>query len=168
MADNKIYKHITSYYQALLDKGLSPEVARELTVQQVAEGGYNTKWWTGDKVKYNTPEELAAHVIEHHSRMFPDSLKATNFNEFYDGLQKTGKAMYNSVKGYNGYKQHLLTYRPGIIRRINQYEQQPTIKAPVLEHIEPNDVTNIVNTPVIQPIQMKKCGGKLKRHIKLK
>lgn len=174
--ENQIYNHVTSYYQALLDKGMSPEVAKELTVQQVAEGGYNTKWWSGDKVKYNTPQELAAHVIDHHSRMFPDSLKATNFNEFYNGIQKTGKAMYNKVKGYNGYKQHLLTYRPGIVRRINKYEQSrtpvqepvtetPTIAAPTLEHAEPNDVTKVVTTPVAQPIQMQKRGGKLKRHI---
>ncbi len=98
--ESQIYKHVTSYYQALLDNGASPEVAKELTVQQVAEGGYNPKWWTGDKVKFNTPEELAKHVLDYHKRMYPDSLKAKNFEDFYNGIQRTGQYMYNSEKGY--------------------------------------------------------------------
>lgn len=43
--------------------------------------------------------------------------------------------------------------------------ETPTIAAPTLEHTEPNDVTKVVTTPVAQPIQMQKRGGKLKRHI---
>lgn len=174
--ENQIYNHVTSYYQALLDQGMSPEVAKELTVQQVREGGYAKRWWSGDGVKFNTPQELAKHVIAKHSKLYPDSLKATNFDEFYNGLQKTGKYMYNSEQGYNGYRKALLNVRPGVVRRIDKYVQSrtpvqepvtetPAIAAPTLEHAEPNDVTKVVTTPVAQPIQMQKRGGKLKRHI---
>lgn len=177
--EKQIYQHLTTYYQALLDRGMSPEVAKELTVQQVAEGGYDKKWWSGDLVKFNTPTELADHVIDHHSRLYPDSLKATNFDEFYDGLQKTGKHMYNSEKGYNGYKQHLLSYRPAIIRRLDNYEAtrtpktQPTQQAntsaisltPILEK---NDATAVTKQPVIQPVAVRRFGGRLKRHLNLK
>ncbi len=179
--ERQIYKHLTSYYQALLDRGMTPEVAKELTVQQVAEGGYDTKWWSGDEVKFNTPGELADHVIGHHSRMYPDSLKATNFDEFYNGIQRTGKAMYNSEKGYNGYKRHLLSYRPAILRRLDKYEQsktpavqstvqptaQPTTPINIENIVEKNDATSVLKPMIVKPIQAKKLGGRLKRHLNL-
>lgn len=173
MATNERSKEsILQLYQALLDQGVSPFVAKQLSIQQVAEGGYAKKWWTGDRVKFDTPQQLASHIVDTYSRNYPDSLKATTFQQFYDGLQKTGRrGMYNSVTGYEGYKKHLLSYAPAISKRIDTYESSKTISTPqdklfiqkidiVPEQPDALRMTQVQSIPVVH-----RYGGKLKRHI---
>lgn len=114
------YNNVTQIYQALVDKGVTPQAALDLTNQKVAEKGW-TGFATGDNKKYPNVQSFADHLINWHSRMYPDSLKAQNFQQYYDGIQKNAKYMYNSEKGYNGYKKDLLLTRPGVKKRINYY-----------------------------------------------
>ena len=114
------YNNVTQIYQALVDKGVTPQAALDLTNQKVAEKGW-TGFATGDNKKYPNAQSFAQHLIDWHSRMYPDSLKAQNFQQYYDGIQKNAKYMYNSEKGYNGYKKDLLLTRPGVKKRINYY-----------------------------------------------
>lgn len=54
--------------------------------------------------------------------MYPDSLKARNFEQFWRGIQITPKYKYNSENP--NYKRNLLDTRPGVKKRINFYRQQ--------------------------------------------
>ena len=114
------YDNVTQIYQALVDKGVTPQAALDLTNQKVAEKGW-TGFATGDNKKYPNAQSFAQHLIDWHSKMYPDSLKAQNFQQYYNGIQKNVKHMYNSEKGYNGYKKDLLLTRPGVKKRINYY-----------------------------------------------
>lgn len=114
------YNNVTQIYQALVNKGVNPQVALDMTNQKVAEKGW-TGFVTGDNRKYSNAQSFADHLIDWLSRMYPDSLKAQNFQQYYNGIQKNVKHMYNSEKGYNGYKKDLLLTRPGVKKRINYY-----------------------------------------------
>lgn len=81
------YNNVTQIYQALVDKGVTPQAALDLTNQKVAEKGW-TGFVTGDNKKYPNAQSFADHLINWHSRMYPDSLKAQNFQQYYDGIQK--------------------------------------------------------------------------------
>lgn len=112
-------KHAQDVYQGFINQGVTPEVALELTNQQVAEGGWN-KYSTGDKQTFKAVEPFTQHVVDWHERMYPDSLKATNFNQFFKGLQN-GKYKYNPNS--NQYYKHLKSTRPGVKKRINVYRE---------------------------------------------
>lgn len=111
------YDNVTSIYQSLVDKGVDPQAALELTNQKVAEKGW-TGWTTGDNKKFNNVNSFTDHLIDWHSRMYPDSLKVNNFQDFWNSIQG-GKHKYNS-RG-NVYKKELLLTRPGVKKRINFY-----------------------------------------------
>lgn len=176
MVDNERSKEsILQLYQALVDQGISPFVAKQLSIQQVAEGGYAKKWWTGDHVKFDTPQQLATHIVDMYGKNYPDSLKATTFQQFYDGLQRTGrKGMYNSFAGYEGYKKYLLSYAPAISKRIDAYEASKTTRPTAVPQnnllmqkiaITPEQ-PDALRVTQIQPIPVvHRYGGKLKRHI---
>lgn len=115
------YNHVVSIYQSLIDKGVNPQAALDLTNQKVAEKGW-TGYATGDNKKFNNVDQFTDHLIDWHKRMYPDSLKAKSFNEFYKGIMVTPKHKYNP-RG-DQYKQELLKTRPGVKRRINQYRQK--------------------------------------------
>lgn len=51
--------------------------------------------------------------------MYPDSIKAKNFNQFYNGIEVTPKYKYNPNPTV--YKKKLLLTRPGVKKRINEY-----------------------------------------------
>lgn len=111
------YDNVTSIYQSLVDKGVDPQAALELTNQKVAEKGW-TGFATGDNKKFNNVNSFTDHLIDWHSRMYPDSLKVNNFQDFWNGIQG-GKHKYNP-RG-NVYKKELLLTRPGVKKRINFY-----------------------------------------------
>lgn len=111
------YDNVTSIYQSLVDKGVDPQAALELTNQKVAEKGW-TGFATGDNKKFNNVNSFTDHLIDWHSRMYPDSLKVNNFQDFWNGIQG-GKHKYNP-RG-NAYKKELLLTRPGVKKRINFY-----------------------------------------------
>lgn len=119
------YNNVTSIYQEYINAGVSPEVALELTNQKVAEKGW-TGYVSGDKKRFSNVKDFVNHTVDYHSRMYPDTLKATNFNQFYNGLE-FGEHRYNPY--VKTYKDKLLLTRPGVRKRINQYRakqgQQP-------------------------------------------
>lgn len=115
------YNNVVSIYQSLVSKGVNPQAALDLVNQKVAEKGW-TGYSTGDNKKFNNVNQFTDHLIDWHSKMYPDSLKANNFNDFWKGIQVTPKYPYNP-RG-NDYKQELLRTRPGVKRRINFYRQQ--------------------------------------------
>ena len=136
------YDNVTQIYQALVDKGVTPQAALDLTNQKVAEKGW-TGFATGDNKKYPNAQSFADHLINWHSRMYPDSLKAKNFQQYYDGIQKNVKYMYNSEKGYDGYKKDLLLTRPGVKKRINYYRATKGLGPLALVNFnQPNNYSN--------------------------
>lgn len=112
------FDNVTAIYQALIDKGLSPQAAIEITNQKIAEKGWEG-FVTGDKIKYKNANDFAAHILDWYGRMYPDSLKANTFDEYWNGIQITPKYKYNSSNP--NYKQELLKTRPGVVKRINYY-----------------------------------------------
>lgn len=165
---------IFELYQALLDLGVNSFAAKELTSQQVSEGGYGETdrglWWTGDKKKYATAQELANHIVDWYGRMYPKALKAEDFNTFYDGLQKNRGYMYNSKLGYTGYRNHLLKYRPAILKRLNNYDaskvpvQQiniPDQPMSMIEQVEEKPDALRIITPSMPIPVMQRYGGKI-------
>ena len=91
--------------------------------------------------KFNNVDQFTDHLIDWHSRMYPDSLKANNFEEYWKGIQITPKYKYNSENP--NYKQELLRTRPGVKKRINFYRKQQGL--PLLTYINNiNDNYNIV------------------------
>lgn len=121
IGNQKQYDYATEIYQSFVDNGAAPQAALDLTNLVIAEGGW-FEYATGDGKKFKNASDLTRHVIGHHQRMFPDSLKATDWNSFYRGLNVTPKYKYNSEKP--DYKQWLYQSRPGIRKRINYYRSQ--------------------------------------------
>lgn len=115
------YNNVISIYQSLVSKGINPQTALELVNQKVAEKGWSG-YATGDNKKFNNVDQFTDHLIDWHSRMYPNSLKARNFEEYWRGIQVTPKYKYNSENP--NYKQHLLQTRPGVKKRINFYRKQ--------------------------------------------
>lgn len=115
------YNNVTQIYQALVDRGVEPQAALDLTNQKVAERGWKG-FSTGDKKSYPNANSFADHIVDWHGRMFPDSLKAKSFNDFWRSIQVTPKYKYNSENP--NYKNHLLETRPGVKKRINFYRKQ--------------------------------------------
>lgn len=118
---DKAYENVVQIYQALINQGVSPQVALELTNQKVAEKGY-TGFVSGDNKKFSNAAAFAKHLVDWHGRMYPDSLKAKNFNQFYQGINGPNvKYKYNSKR--SDYREWLEKVRPGVKKRINQYRQ---------------------------------------------
>ena len=115
------YNNVISIYQSLVGKGINPQAALDIVNQKVAEKGWEG-YVTGDNKKFNNVDQFTDHLIDWHSRMYPDSLKARNFDEYWRGIQITPKYKYNSENP--NYKQHLLQTRPGVKKRINFYRKQ--------------------------------------------
>lgn len=115
------YNYATEIYQSFIDNGAQPQAALDLTNLVIAEGGW-FKYATGDGKKFRSASDLTRHVIGHHQRRFPDTLKATDWNSFYRGLNETPKYKYNSVRP--DYKKWLYRSRLGIKKRINYYRSQ--------------------------------------------
>lgn len=115
------YNHVVELYQSFVDKGIDPQVALDLVNQKVTEKGW-TGYATGDNKKYPDVDSFTDHVIDWHQRMYPDSIKAKNFNQFYNGIMVTPKYKYNP-RG-NEYRKELEKTRPGVKKRINYYRSQ--------------------------------------------
>lgn len=113
------YNHVTTIYQSFINQGVNPQVALELTNQKVAEKGW-TGWVSGDNKRYNNVDSFTDHVVDHYNRLYPDSLKSNNFNQFFQGIEG-GRTKYNPYP--NTYRQHLLQTRPGVKKRINMYRR---------------------------------------------
>ena len=131
------YDNVVSIYQSLVSKGVPPQAALEIVNQKVAEKGW-TGFATGDNKKYSTADDFADHIIDWHGRMYPDSLKANSFKDYWRGIQITPKYKYNSEDP--DYKQKLLKTRPGVKKRINHYRQQQGL--PLLTYINNIDNNN--------------------------
>lgn len=131
------YNNVVSIYQTLVSKGVNPQAALELTNQKVAEKGWEG-YSTGDNKKFSNVQNFANHIIRWHKKMYPDSLKARNFEQFWRGIQITPKYKYNSENP--NYKQNLLDTRPGVKKRINFYRQQKGLGPLVMNNL--NLVTN--------------------------
>lgn len=114
------YNHAVTIYQSFINQGISPQAALELTNQKVAEKGWSG-WASGDNKKYNNVDSFTDHVVNHFNKMYPDSLKANNFNQFYKGIEVTPKYKYNPNPAL--YKGKLLETRPGVKKRINEYRR---------------------------------------------
>ena len=134
------YNNVVSIYQSLVSKGVPAQAALDLVNQKVAEKGW-VGYTTGDNKKFNNVDQFTDHLIDWHSRMYPDSLKANNFEEYWKGIQITPKYKYNNENP--NYKQELLRTRPGVKKRINFYRKQQGL--PLLTYINNiNDNYNIV------------------------
>ena len=133
------YNNVVSIYQSLISKGIPPQAALEIVNQKVAEKGW-TGFTTGDNKKYPTADEFTDHIIDWHGRMYPDSLKANNFEDYWKSIQITPKHKYNSQNP--NYKQELLKTRSGVKKRINHYRQQQGL--PLLSYMDFNTDNNIV------------------------
>ena len=131
------YNNVVSIYQSLVSKGIPPQAALEIVNQKVAEKGW-AGFATGDNKKYSTADDFADHIIDWYGRMYPDSLKANSFEDYWKSLQITPKYKYNN-KNPN-YKQELLRTRPGVKKRINHYRQQQGL--PLLTYINNIDNNN--------------------------
>lgn len=115
------YDNVVSIYQSLVNKGVNPQAALELTNQKVAEKGWEG-YATGDNQKFSNVSDFTNHLIKWHKKLYPDSLKAKSFEQFWRGIQITPKYKYNSENP--NYKQNLLDTRPGVKKRINFYRQK--------------------------------------------
>lgn len=161
------YTHVTSLYQALIDRGIPPQAALELTNQQVAEGGWNA-WYTGDGKRYPTHNGLADHIASWMTKSYPDTIKAKNFDQFFNGLQHGKNGSYNNKPEY---KPNLLNTRPGVKRRINAYRAEQGLPPLTLLNDNPyvpTDTTPSIVTPqenLVEPIEsnIAAYGGELKR-----
>ena len=111
------YKHATTLYKGYVDAGVNPQAALELVNQQIAEKGWNT-WASGDNRKFSNADDFIKHTVDYHTRMYPDTLNADNFTQFFKGLE-FGKHRYNP--NVQKYKKDLLLTRPGVKKRINKY-----------------------------------------------
>lgn len=136
------YNNVVSIYQSLVSKGIPPQAALEIVNQKVAEKGW-TGFATGDNKKYSTADGFADHIIDWHSRMYPDSLKARSFEDYWKGIQITPKYKYNSEDP--NYKKKLLKTRPGVKKRINHYRQQQGL--PLLTYI--NNIDNNIDNNIV-------------------
>lgn len=121
MTKDRRYRHVTEIYQSFIDNGATPQAALDLTNQKIAEQGW-TGYVSGDKVRYDNADDFTQHVIDHYKRMYPDSLKANNFNQFFRGIESTSKYKYNPNP--ESYRKKLELTRPGVKRRINSYRNE--------------------------------------------
>ena len=119
VAHDARYNHVTQIYQSYINKGVNPQTALELTNQKIAEKGW-TGWVSGDNKRYNNVNSFTDHTIDQFNRLYPDSLKSNNFNQFFQGIEG-GRTKYNPTP--NTYRQHLLQTRPGVKKRINEYRR---------------------------------------------
>lgn len=119
VAHDARYNHVTQIYQSYINQGVNPQTALELTNQKIAEKGW-TGWVSGDNKRYNNVNSFTDHTIDQFSRLYPDSLKSNNFNQFFQGIEG-GRTKYNPTP--NIYRQHLLQTRPGVKKRINEYRR---------------------------------------------
>lgn len=115
------YNNVVSIYLSLVNKGVNPQAALDLVNQKVAEKGWSG-YVTGDNKKFKNVDQFTDHIIDWYGRMYPDSLKANNFNQYWRGIQVTPKYKYNSENP--NYKKELLKTRPGVKKRINFYRAQ--------------------------------------------
>lgn len=127
------YNNVISIYNSLLDEGIQPQAALELTNQKVAEKGWKG-YVSGDNKHFNNSDDFAEHLINLHQRLYPDSLKANNFNQFYKAIE-FGKNKYNPNP--NAYKQQLLDTRNGVKKRINSYR--------AIQNLPPLTLLNNIN-----------------------
>lgn len=147
------YKHATTLYKGYVDAGVNPQAALELVNQQVAEKGWNT-WASGDNRKFNNADDFIKHTVDYHTRMYPDTLNADNFTQFFKGLE-FGKHRYNP--NVQKYKKDLLLTRPGVKKRINKYRstlgQQPLafVDSPYFNYPSEDNVVPISDTLLIDP-----------------
>ena len=136
IGNQKQYDYATEIYQSFVDNGADPQVALDLTNLVIAEGGW-FQYKTGDGKQFKNASDLTRYVVEHHQRMFPDSLKATDWNSFYRGLNETSKYKYNSEKP--NYKQWIYQSRPEVKKRINHYRSQQGLSPLAYQdYIEPS------------------------------
>lgn len=119
VAHDARYNHATQIYQSYINQGVNPQTALELTNQKIAEKGW-TGWVSGDNKRYNNVVSFTDHTINQFNRLYPDSLKSNNFNQFFQGIEG-GRTKYNPTP--NIYRQHLLQTRPGVKKRINEYRR---------------------------------------------
>lgn len=119
VAHDARYNHATQIYQSYINQGVNPQTALELTNQKIAEKGW-TGWVSGDNKRYNNVNSFTDHTIDQFNRLYPDSLKSNNFNQFFQGIEG-GRTKYNPTP--NIYRQHLLQTRPGVKKRINEYRR---------------------------------------------
>lgn len=134
------FNHVTSIYQSLVDKGVNPQAALDLTNQKIAEKGW-TGYSTGDNKRFNTADQFTQHLIDWHGKMYPESLKANNFEEFWKGIQITPKYKYNSENP--DYKKLLLKTRPGVKKRINFYREKQGL--PPLALVSENNIYEMLS-----------------------
>lgn len=164
------YKHATTLYKGYVDAGVNPQAALELVNQQVAEKGWNT-WASGDNRKFNNADDFIKHTVDYHTRMYPDTLNADNFTQFFKGLE-FGKHRYNP--NVQKYKKDLLLTRPGVKKRINKYRaalgQQPLafVDSPYFNYPSEDNVVPISDTLLIDPSLIEQenitaLGGNLYR-----
>lgn len=113
------YNNATQIYQSYINQGVNPQAALELTNQKIAEKGW-TGWVSGDNKRYNNVNSFTDHTINQYNKLYPDSLKSNNFNQFFQGIEG-GRTKYNPTP--NTYRQHLLETRPGVKKRINEYRR---------------------------------------------
>lgn len=130
------YNHVISIYQDLVDKGVEPQAALDLVNQKIAERGW-IDWSTGDAKVYPTREQFVDHVIDWMGRLYPGSLNAKSFDEYWKATQE-GTYKYNSENP--NYKQELLKTRPGVKKRINHYRTMQGLSPLAYIQINNNDL----------------------------
>lgn len=130
------YDHVAELYQALVDKGVDPQAALEIVSQKVAEKGWSG-YVTGDNKKYSDANSWADHILDWHGRMYPDSLKAQNFDEYYNNIMVTPKYKYNR-RGLE-YRRELERTRPGVKKRINYYRKQKGLEPLAYNSMDEDD-----------------------------
>lgn len=135
------YNHVTEIYQSLVDQGIDPQAALDITNQKIAEKGWKG-YSTGDNKKFQNADDWAAHVKDWHQRMYPDSLKANGFNSYWRSIQVTPKYKYNSEDP--GYRKLLESTRPGVKKRVNFYRQQQGLSPLAQVNIPNNNYNNYV------------------------
>lgn len=147
------YNHVVSIYKSFVNQGVDPQVALELTNQKVTEKGWNG-WVSGDKKSYGNVNDFTKHVIEHYNKMYPDSMKANGFEQFYRGIEVSPKYKYNPYPAR--YRQQLLLTRPGVKKRVNEYRKTLGLGPLALQSAPtmPWD-NNILVNPVQQQLMMQ-------------
>lgn len=137
IGNQKQYNNVISIYQQLISKGINPQAALDLVNQKVAEKGWYT-YSTGDSKKFNDADSFTDHIIDWYGRMYPDSLKANNFEEFWKGIQITPKYKYNTINP--NYRDELLRTRPGVKKRINHYRKEQGLSPLVINNQKLNNL----------------------------
>lgn len=162
------YNHAVAVYQGLLDRGIPEQAAFELTNQKIGEGGWKS-YSTGDGKHYNSMDKLLDHIASWMKASYPDTIKARNYNEFYNGLMHGKNGKYNAKPEY---KQKLLQTRPGVLRRINDYRksknQVPLTLLNGSPYVAPTGVNSLVipqDTMLTSIIEsnIAAYGGNIKR-----